>query len=524
MVASRVNFVPGRDPSPSFLNRVQDPPTFNGTDRVDPYNSDELQGAWGINQRDGVKDYELDDRLPIGALARSGLVKGADVDPVTGFRIAAIDGAPAVYVTPNTPPGSVNIEVTGGKLVTLDGGLPQTITWDDVELTILDDDTTYGWVDENGIVLSGLAATVPPPTQVFTPLFIATVASGSLVSFQDVRPGVNTGYQPDNYFVFLNTDTVAANFQSTPWERVICDVRVNSFRVDLPPTTGPGVLARDGDKVAILDAFGTADVNNILVDPGANTVNKVGGLVTLNTQFIHIVFVWCEDENSWYIESTTAPSGSSSDIEVFPLDYREETGDYTILAEDYRTWIDIDATISSRILTLPGNLEFGFECYVQSIGGTTVIVSSEALTALSLTLDDKESAFLTWVDNTDEGGDGIWKAHQSLTPGTGTGTGTGSGVSIFNQDVLSQATDYTIDPSNGNGRFFIEPTTDINVIILTTGATDTTFFEIINIDPGAGDIDVKIDSAVNPTIVTLDAVVSHISVAYTNTNEYRFWG
>lgn len=518
MVANRVNFVPGRDPSPSFLNRVQDPPTFNGTDRLDPYNSNELQGAWGINQRDGVKDYELDTRFPIGALASSGLVKGADIDLTTGLRVTATTGAPAVYFTENTPPGKVNIEVTGGSLITLDGGLPSKVVWDDVELTIDDDDTTYCWVDENGLVLSGLAASVPPPTQVFTPLFVVTVASGSIVGFDDLRPGVHTGYQPDNYFVFLNTNTVADTFEAESWQRVICDVRTNSFSVVLPPTTGPGNIARDGDKVAILDAYGTSDINNILVDPNGNTVNKTGGLVTLNTPFIHIVFVWCEGENSWYIESSTA-SGVTSDPEVFPLDYRLEAGDHTILAEDYRTWIDIDATLSTRVVTLPGNLDFGFECYVQSIGGTTVIVTSEASTAVSLVLQDREASFLAWVDNTDEGGSGIWKLLQGLTPGTGTGSG---GSDIVNVDELSQSVDLTVSPAGGNRRIFIEPTTDINLILLTAGATDTTFFHFTNIDPGAGDIDIKIDLVGNPTIVTLDATLSNVSVAYTG-NDYRFW-
>ena len=99
----------------------------------------------------------------------------------------------------------------------------------------------------------------------------------------------------------------------------------------------------------------------------------------------------------------------------------------------------------------------------------------------------------------------------------------GGGSDITNVDFLAQGTDLTIANAGGNRRIFVEPTTDINLILETAGANNTTWYQLVNIDPGAGSIDVKIDSAANPTILTLDATVTNVAAAYTGT-DYRFYG
>ena len=98
----------------------------------------------------------------------------------------------------------------------------------------------------------------------------------------------------------------------------------------------------------------------------------------------------------------------------------------------------------------------------------------------------------------------------------------GGGASVVAEDLLAQATDVTVTPGVSSGRLFIEPTTNINCIILTAGATTSTFFEIINIDPGAGDINIRIDLVGNPIILTLDATINNIKVAYSG-SFYRFY-
>lgn len=97
-----------------------------------------------------------------------------------------------------------------------------------------------------------------------------------------------------------------------------------------------------------------------------------------------------------------------------------------------------------------------------------------------------------------------------------------SGSSLVNADITS-GVDITVTPGVSNDRLFITPTANINLILLTAGATNTTHFTFVNLDPGTGDIAVKIDLVGNPTILTLDASITHINVGYTGT-DYRFYG
>ena len=90
-----------------------------------------------------------------------------------------------------------------------------------------------------------------------------------------------------------------------------------------------------------------------------------------------------------------------------------------------------------------------------------------------------------------------------------------------NEDVTS-AVDVTVTPGVSNNRIFITPTANINLIVETAGATNRTYFQFINVDPGGGDIDIKIDAAGNPTVLTLNAATNNVSCAYTGT-DYRFW-
>lgn len=96
------------------------------------------------------------------------------------------------------------------------------------------------------------------------------------------------------------------------------------------------------------------------------------------------------------------------------------------------------------------------------------------------------------------------------------------GAAPISADLLSQGTDVTVTPGVSADRLFIEPTTTINCIIETTGATTETFFEIVNIDPGAGDINIRIDLVGNPIILTLNAAINNIKVAYSG-SFYRFY-
>lgn len=93
---------------------------------------------------------------------------------------------------------------------------------------------------------------------------------------------------------------------------------------------------------------------------------------------------------------------------------------------------------------------------------------------------------------------------------------------LVNQDITS-GVDITVTPGTSNDRLFITPTANINLILLTAGAVNTTHFTFVNLDPGTFNIDVKIDLVGNPTELVLGGGITNINVGYTGT-DYRFYG
>lgn len=100
--------------------------------------------------------------------------------------------------------------------------------------------------------------------------------------------------------------------------------------------------------------------------------------------------------------------------------------------------------------------------------------------------------------------------------------GSGGGSVPINQDIVS-GVDITVTPGATSDRLFITPTANINLILLTAGATDETHFTFVNLDPATFNIDIKIDLVGNPTVVTLGGGITNVSVGYTG-SDYRFYG
>ena len=104
-----------------------------------------------------------------------------------------------------------------------------------------------------------------------------------------------------------------------------------------------------------------------------------------------------------------------------------------------------------------------------------------------------------------------------------TTSGGGGGAPAYTNSSSSSGVDVTLTPGVSDNRVFISPTVaSINCILLTAGADNTTFFTIVNDDPGTGTIDVKIDLAGNPTQVTLDNAAPYINAAYDG-SFYKFY-
>ena len=99
----------------------------------------------------------------------------------------------------------------------------------------------------------------------------------------------------------------------------------------------------------------------------------------------------------------------------------------------------------------------------------------------------------------------------------------GGGGAAYTASSVSSGVDVTLTPGVSDNRVFISPTVaSINCILLTAGASNTTFFTIVNDDPGTGTIDVKIDLAGNPTQVTLDNSAPVINAVFDGV-DYKFY-
>ena len=403
MTINRINYAPGREPSSSFLNRIQDPVILSGEERSDYWSPQELLPSWGINHRDGIKDWEVDSRSSLASISHHGLVYGAVVNERNNTLIALTIGRPRSYVTTSTPLGYAHLTVKAGSIINVEGNV---LSWDDTELTLKDGVTSYGWVDSEGTlktrttVLGGL----PAPTQVFTPLFRATLQNTVLTNFVDLRPGSHLAYHPQNYFVLLNTPITSGDYTARSWERVLVDTTSGSIRVTLPFTP------QDADRIGVLDAGGHSRLNPVAIEAGGTTlVENSHSYYYLDSNFGHISLVFSEEKNSWYIESKTEPSSSQS-RNIFPVTYKKVSVDYTLTSQDYRTWIDVNCTGVTRVVTLPvEGLEFGFEANLQAKDGTFVLVSEGEVDTDSLQIPYNKSIRVLWLDNTFSGGQGIWK-------------------------------------------------------------------------------------------------------------------
>lgn len=394
----RVNHLPGREITPNFLNRLQDPPRFDGADRNDYWNREELRSQWGINQRCAIADYEIDQRSSLAATTHHGLIKGADVDPVTNIRLNVKVGAPRAYLTSETPPDNLTVEIYGGTIADTDGNV---YTWSDLELNIEVNATSFGFVDSTGQVLVGSA--LPSRTTRFTPLFKVITGAGGITNYQDLRPQSHLNYFPANLFILLNTPIKTANYTALPWERVLLDSLTNSFTVRLP------LNPADGDRVAFVDVTANLSINSVLVNSNGKLINNLTQGFTLDVDYLHISFVYCDQQNSWFIESTNAIASATTSVANPDNQYRKINTDYTLAPDDYRRWIDIDSSGSTKVVTLPVDLAFGFETQIQSIGGITLLVSNNNIDAVNTNLNALEAVKAVWVDNRPQGGDGIWK-------------------------------------------------------------------------------------------------------------------
>ena len=88
----------------------------------------------------------------------------------------------------------------------------------------------------------------------------------------------------------------------------------------------------------------------------------------------------------------------------------------------------------------------------------------------------------------------------------------------------SSGAQFTVNPLIvTDTRFFISPAAaSVDLVVLTAGATNTTYFEFINDDPVAGVLNIKIDSPGNPIQTILDVNTPYINCAYDGT-DYKFY-
>ena len=171
-----------------------------------------------------------------------------------------------------------------------------------------------------------------------------------------------------------------------------------------------------------------------------------------------------------------------------------------------------------------------------AIGFDADVNDSTGITLRSVAIGFESSVTGTASDAVALGASANVTANNSIQLGTGTNSTTstlqflgntlananGLVNHLINQDITS-GIDITVTPGVSNDRLFVTPTANINLILLTAGATNTTHFTFVNLDPGSFNIDIKIDLVGNPTELVLGGGITNISVGYTGT-DYRFYG
>lgn len=260
------------------------------------------------------------------------------------------------------------------------------------------------------------------------------------------------------------------------------------------------------DIVIVADFGGTLEASPVTIVPnGAETIQGASDLIlSSDNANVHLVF----NGTNWHIyaaETFFDAGGSGGGTSLTTVLKTAATDSATISAvniingtttinlpagnqDDIVIIADIGNTFTASPLTILPN-------GVETIQGDTDLILNTNNSTVHLIFNSGNWTIFAAETFFDAGG----------SPTEYTNTESSSGVDI------------TLTATSDN-RQFISPTTNINCILPDTGIDNTSYFVIINDDPGSGDIAVKVGNSGNPTLITLNATTTYVNAAYTGTN------
>lgn len=332
MTLNKINFQNGTIVRSNFLNEIQRGTTFGGTSRAEYYAeaTESEQLAWAIGQRDGIKDWELDPRFGLGAIASSGRINqwvARDTTPTT-YEGAA--GKPSViFFEPNSglPSSDPYISINEGSFIDQNGNKQ---SWNTTELAIKDNNVNYIYYrydsTDSSWSFTYNSTGFPSSETIHIPIAKITLENGSIVEndngsifhdggFVDYRQGSYSAYLNSYSSQLVNTDIKISDYVAKNLDRVICNTSNGSFIVTLPENP------EDGTRIAIVDIYGSFDQFPLVIKAAEQesggiaipkyTINGSSDNWILNTKNTYISLFYSELVQDWRFEDLPLDESST---------------------------------------------------------------------------------------------------------------------------------------------------------------------------------------------------------------------
>lgn len=169
----------------------------------------------------------------------------------------------------------------------------------------------------------------------------------------------NTFPNAGKIFNFIITNKTAGNytvqFPSDMNSIQVIDASGGNRTVTMPAPSG---VSQDGWKLWVVKFDST--LNTVTVDGAGNPINGASTYV-LNFPNQILELVWSQAASAWY---------AADSLQGAPPGYSSQSSNYTLLATDSRRFIDVDATLASRTITLPTTFNSGYAVTITKIDST----------------------------------------------------------------------------------------------------------------------------------------------------------
>lgn len=321
----KINFQRGSVVTPDFLNEIQTPINFSGSERNNYYSSN-VPDSWFINQRDKIKEWEIDES-GTGGLSRLsyqgrilGYTTSTDSDGSISYNLSY--GPPRTSIYPLDQNGEIdliNFAPANNKFIYIEKGSIQGINGNIISFprqSLLlpynnNEDTSveyYIFYDGLSEEIGYSLANTPPASGEAKILLakltldfegnIQTDIETGLQIFEDLRQNSYISSLFNYSSRLINNNTVqTGNYVLSSWERIFIDTSENSFVIQMP------LEPQDGDKIALLDYSGSFNINPLIIRPNLNNEIMIHNSVedwVFNVPHSYIELFYVEEYKSWF--------------------------------------------------------------------------------------------------------------------------------------------------------------------------------------------------------------------------------